>query len=216
MNPSGQVESGRARQKRRTRNLLLRAAAALVERGEVPTVAGVADAAEVSRRTAYRYFPTQEQLLAEASLECLRPRVERIIEAARKQFDAATALEHTVGQIQNLTIEHEELLRTILRLSLDRRLGESTPIRGRRRVDWIESALSTVKSALRKRDYERLVSALTLCVGIESLTILRDVRGLSSPQSVAVCCWAARALLETAMREASAGGALPKPAAGVP
>jgi AcrR family transcriptional regulator len=201
--PAGQEESGRERQKRRTKNLLLRTAADLIGRGEVPTVTTVADAAEVSRRTAYRYFPTQEQLLAEASLERLRPRVERIIESARAQFDATTALEYTVGQIQQLTVEHEALLRAILRLSLDRQLGEATPPRGRRRVDWIESALSTVKSRFRKRDYERLVSALTLCLGVESLAILRDIRGLNSEQSIAICRWVARALLETALREST-------------
>jgi AcrR family transcriptional regulator len=203
VNPEGQVESGRARQKRRTRNLLLRAAAGIIARGEVPTVSAVADEAEVSRRTAYRYFPTQEQLLAETALERLRPRVQQIIDQARRQFDAASALEHTVGQIQHLTVEHEALLRTILRLSLDRKLGDAVPLRGRRRVDWIESALSGVKPRLRKRDYERLVSALTLCLGIEPLAILQDVRGLNSEQSISICRWVARALLEAALHEAS-------------
>lgn len=201
MNPPGQVESGRVRQKRRTRSLLLHTAAELIGRGEVPTVTAVAGAAEVSRRTAYRYFPTQEQLLAEAALEQLRPRVQQIVESAQRRFDAATALEYTIGEIQLLTVKHEALLRTILRLSLDRKLGDATPVRGRRRVDWIESALTTVKGRFRKRDYERLVSALTLCLGVEPLAILQDIRGLDSAQSIAVCRWAARALLETALRE---------------
>jgi AcrR family transcriptional regulator len=173
----------------------------LIGRGQVPTVTEVADAADVSRRTAYRYFPTQEQLLADASLERLRPRVQSIVESAQRRFDAATALEYTVGEIQRLTVEHEALLRTILRLSLDRKLGDATPVRGRRRVDWIESALSTVKARFRKRDYERLVSALTLCLGVEPMAILQDIRGLNSRQSIAVCRWAARALLESALRE---------------
>jgi AcrR family transcriptional regulator len=88
---TGQEEKGRARQKRRTRALLLRSAVDLIQRGEVPTVTSVADAADVSRRTAYRYFPTQEQLLAEASLESLRPRVEAIIGAARRELEELLA-----------------------------------------------------------------------------------------------------------------------------
>lgn len=202
MQPAGQEEKGRVRQKRRTRALLLRAAAELIRRGEVPTVAAVADEADVSRRTAYRYFPTQEQLLAEASLESLRPDVEAIIEAARRERDAAEALRRVVGGIQGLAVKHEALLRSILRLSLDRKLGEGDPPRGRRRLDWIQSALETVKPRLPRRTYERLVSALTLTLGVEALVILHDIRGLDSKQSIEVCQWAAAAMLEAALREA--------------
>lgn len=56
---------GRLNQKLRTRTLLLRAARELVSEGKTPTVAAVADAAMVSRATAYRYFPNPETLLAE-------------------------------------------------------------------------------------------------------------------------------------------------------
>lgn len=201
MEPGSQQEKGRVRQKRRTKALLLRAAAELIRRGEVPTVASVADEADVSRRTAYRYFPAQEQLLAEASLESLRPEVESIIEAARREQDVGEALRRVVGGIQKLAVKHEALLRSILRLSLDRKLGEDAPVRGRRRLDWIQSALETVKPRLSKRAYERLVSALTLTLGVEALVILHDIRGLDSKQSIEVCQWAAGALLEAALRE---------------
>ncbi len=199
MQHEGQEETGRARQRRRTKKQLLQAAAELVDRGEVPTVTAAADAADVSRRTAYRYFRTQEELLSQVTLERLRPRVEGVIEAARREFDAATALEKTVGQIQRLAVEYEGALRTILRLSLERKLGETGPVRGGRRVDWIESAVRTVKPKLKKREYERLVSALSLCLGVEALIILQDVRGLKPEQSIGVCQWAARAILEAAM-----------------
>lgn len=201
MGPGSQQEKGRVRQKRRTKALLLRAAAELIRRGEVPTVTSVADEADVSRRTAYRYFPSQEQLLAEASLESLRPEVESIIESARREQDAAEALRRVVGGIQKLAVKHEALLRSILRLSLDRKLGEDAPVRGRRRLDWIESALETVKPRLSRRAYQRLVSALTLTLGVESLVILHDIRGLDSKQSIEICQWAAGALLEAALRE---------------
>ena len=54
---------GRPKQWDRTRRSLLDAAARLIRAGHTPTTTEVADAAGVSRRTAYRYFPTQEQLL---------------------------------------------------------------------------------------------------------------------------------------------------------
>src|SRR6267378_4915762 len=55
----------RHRQKNRTRRALLDAAAELMRQGREPTVAEVAQVGEVSRATAYRYFPTQESLLVE-------------------------------------------------------------------------------------------------------------------------------------------------------
>ncbi len=55
--------TGRDKQKRRTRAAILTAVRELIRQGQIPSVADAADAADVSRRTAYRYFPTQEQLL---------------------------------------------------------------------------------------------------------------------------------------------------------
>jgi AcrR family transcriptional regulator len=76
------LRKGRANQKLRTRRTLLETAAAMIAKGQRPTVTEVADAAEVSRRTAYRYFPTQVKLMTEASLEGLRPSMEAALDAA--------------------------------------------------------------------------------------------------------------------------------------
>jgi len=56
----------RANQKARTRAAIVEAARRLHDgNGEAPTVARAAEAAGVSRATAYRYFPTQESLAVE-------------------------------------------------------------------------------------------------------------------------------------------------------
>src|ERR1700759_483281 len=57
----------RDRQTRRTRKALVAAADELFAEGRVPTVAEVAERADVARATAYRYFPTQEALLLETT-----------------------------------------------------------------------------------------------------------------------------------------------------
>jgi AcrR family transcriptional regulator len=190
------------------RTLLLQAAARLAGQGKAPTITEVADAAEVSRRTAYRYFPTQEQLLTEVSLERLRPQVEAALTAALERSSPPAALDAAIAAMQRIAVENEDLLRTIVRLSLDRRLGgqqteitQTFPVRGSRRVEWIEAALGPARPLLAPSIFERLVSGLTLCVGIESLITLQDVRVLSSGQSVDVCRWAAQAMLDTALRE---------------
>jgi AcrR family transcriptional regulator len=53
-------ETGRVNQKRRTRAAIVESAKELLQQGTTPTVAQAAEAALVSRTTAYRYFPTQE------------------------------------------------------------------------------------------------------------------------------------------------------------
>src|SRR5512140_3415920 len=76
------TDTGRPQQRRRTRMALLSAAAKLLAAGKTPSVTEVADAADVSRRTAYRYFPTQDQLLVEAALEGFRPVVTATLDGA--------------------------------------------------------------------------------------------------------------------------------------
>lgn len=200
-------------QKRRTRTALLAAAARLIAGGPTPSVAEVADAADVSRRTAYRYFPTQDQLLVEAALETLRPEVETALAAALSHgaaplTDVAQAearLDAAVTVMHRLALENEPLLRTMIRLTAGR-TGHALPPRGYRRVEWLTSAVAPVKPRLGRQRFERLVSALTSCVGMDSLFLLQDTRGLSAPAAERVTRWAARALLAASIREAEEEG----------
>ena len=66
------VEAGRTQQKRRTRDQLLAAAWTLMEGGDTPRVEEAAEAAGISRTTAYRYFASQAELLAAAFPETAR------------------------------------------------------------------------------------------------------------------------------------------------
>jgi AcrR family transcriptional regulator len=170
----------------------------------------VADAADVSRRTAYRYFPTQDQLLVEASLERLRPEVEAALAAAFPSgaepldavAEAEARLDAAVSVMHRLALENEPLLRTMIRLTAGRPT-DGLPSRGYRRVDWLTSAVSPVKRRLGKSRFDRLVSALTSCVGMDSLFLLQDTRGLSASVAEKVTRWTARALLEASLREAA-------------
>lgn len=66
-------EAGRPNQRVRTRKDLLQAAARLMKQGRKPSLDDVAQEALVSRATAYRYFPTIDALLLEASLDVAVP-----------------------------------------------------------------------------------------------------------------------------------------------
>jgi AcrR family transcriptional regulator len=200
----------RVQQKGRTRGALLAAAVQLVTSGAQPTVAEVADAAAVSRRTAYRYFPTQEQMLVEAALEGVRGILSQAIEGGNgKKPDIENVearLDRAVKALQQSAVANEQLLRTMIRLTVSAPTSSSTadpPVRkrGYRRIEWIALALAPVKKKLGKRRYERLVSALAMCVGIEALIVLRDLRGLRESEAEEVSRWAARTLLRESLEE---------------
>lgn len=203
------TDPGRPQQRRRTRAALLSAAARLLAEGKAPSVTEVADAADVSRRTAYRYFPTQDQLLVEAALEGFRPIVTAALDGAlpdRGGFvtDAAAAaarLDAAVRVLHRLTLEHEPLLRTMFRLTAGGGRPGS-PSRGSRRLEWIAEAIDPVRHRLGKAHFQRLVSALSLCVGADALFALRDMRGLSAAAVEAVTRWSAQALLAASLAEA--------------
>jgi hypothetical protein len=110
--------------------------------------------------------------------------------------------------MQRIAVERDALVRTIVRLSLEKRLGgqqtdisKSAPVRGSRRLEWIETSLTAVRPLLAAPLFERLVSGLTLCLGIESLMTLQDIRRLASERAVDMGRWAAQAMLGAALRE---------------
>jgi AcrR family transcriptional regulator len=188
--------SGRERQRRRTRKAILDAAVELLRRGESPTVAEIAEAADVSRRTVYLYFPTLEHLLADAALDASRGDVEPRFEASGDPADRVEAL---VRAVQQGFAETEQLGRTIIRLTVGAPGtgggAGAAPRRGYRRVEWIERALEPLRDSLPPARFERLVSALALLIGWESMIVLEDIRALSPAEAEEVCVWAARALL---------------------
>ena len=209
-----QANNGRYKQKRRTRTAVLTAARELIRQGKIPSVADAADAADVSRRTAYRYFPTQEQLLTEAQLEGERPAFERVFESAELAHDVEARLDALVRAMYAELQSTEPLMRTMIRLTVDRSRDEHTadaaeaepPRRGYRRIDWIEMALSPVRMQLDETSFERLVSGLALCIGIEALLVLCDIRGLDLAAAEEVSRWVARSLLRASLAESNAQG----------
>jgi AcrR family transcriptional regulator len=206
-------QEGRVNQKRRTRAAILTAAGELLEQGNSPTVAEVADAALVSRATAYRYFPTQEYLLFEAALESTRSDIDRELAENPLPEDPEARLERLIEALQGRMVDKEAAFRTMLRLSLgqspqeeEQYGGESAPprLRGGGRVRWIEQALAPVRGRLEEPEFQRLVAALSLCMGIEALVVLRDVCALESSEAQEVLLWAARTLLRSSLAEVHA------------
>jgi AcrR family transcriptional regulator len=199
------METGRFRQRRRTRAAIVDATAELVRAGVTPSVGDIADAADVSRRTVYAYFPTLEQLLLDATLGLLaQTPVDDAIDAADVGDDAADRVAAMIRALGAMSTETLPLGRSLIRLTVDapRPADGGTPIRGYRRIGWIEHALEPLRESLEDAAFERLVSALAMVVGWEALIVLQDLRGLGEEEQLDVSLWAARALIGAALDDA--------------
>lgn len=201
--------TGRMNQKRRTRAALKAAAAEFVRRGETPSVGEVAEAALVSKSTAYRYFSSQEALLAEVLLdEVVRADLDAVYAASRPPGSAANRLDAVVRADHALVIRHEAAFRTALRamLAVSTDDPSDVPRRPGNRLRYLAEALAPVHERLGTARLERLVSALAMCVGIESIIVAEDVCGLPPSAAEVVKLWATRALLQAALEESAAQG----------
>lgn len=202
--------SGRTAQKMRTRNALIDAARTLIISGITPTVEEAADAASISRTTAYRYFPNQHDLLVAAY-----PEIELRSLLGENPSDAVEArLDAIVGEYLRVTIENEVALRAALRLSLDphETHREKLLLRQGRVITWLKDALDPLRGRLPEQAVERLVYAIRSAAGIEALIWLCDIAGLSRDEAKEIMMWSARALLQSAIAEASSNSPTSVPA----
>ncbi len=188
---------GRTGQKQRTRAALVAAARDLVARGSSPTVEAAAESAGISRATAYRYFPSQRELLVAAHPETdaasLLP--------ADPPADPADRLDLVIAAFTRLIADTDAQQRTMLRLSLEDEQPSDGGglLRQGRAIAWIGEALQPLRGKLSDAELQRLVLAIRSATGIEARTWLLDVGGLSSDEAIELMRWSARAMYDAAV-----------------
>ena len=186
----------RVQQKERTRSALAAAARQLVAEGRAPTVEDAAEAAGISRTTAYRYFKNQAELLAEAHPETQAA----TMLPSKPPSDVGARIDAVGREVTRIVLESEEQQRTMLRLSLDPKTPrESLPLRQGRAIKWIEEALAPLATRWPKAKLRRLALAIRTTIGIEALVWLTDVAGLSRDEAVKTMRWSAAALVRGAL-----------------
>lgn len=190
--------TGRVNQKLRTRQALLDAASDLVTDGATPTLAEVAEHARVSKTTAYRYFPSADDLIAEMFFDRDFPTVDDVAWPPGDEPAARVlAVEDAVNAIM---LSHENAMRMIVRNALDQSMsGDDAPPRTGRRRALIDSALAPLAGRLDEAALDRLRDALALVIGPEAVIAARDVCGLDADGTRSVTRWAAEALVARAL-----------------
>jgi AcrR family transcriptional regulator len=187
----------RDRQTARTRSALIVAADELWAEGHVPTVATVAERADVSRATAYRYFPTQESLLLATTFLGDNEALRALPDLAETIPDPGERLAAAVRSSAEWSLEREARLRVILRASLE----PGGPQRPARRRAYIAALLASVEDSLAADTYRRLSGALTLLFGIDPIVALADNSDLDRADIPEVLAWTAQRLVEAALAE---------------
>ncbi len=189
----------------RTRARLLDAGVALVARlGHVPSIGDVAQAAGVSRATAYRYFSSRSRLTAAIVDFSLGP----VRQFESELSDAGSRLSELFRTTFVRFKEFEPQMRCALQLSLEHgalkaagRLNEDQYRRGYRK-EILRRTFSPLRATVPAADVERLCKALSLVFGIESYVVLKDIWGCGDEEIERISFWIATSLLSSIQSEA--------------
>jgi AcrR family transcriptional regulator len=198
-------DTGRPNQRSRTRKDLLRAAARLMKHGQNPSLEEVATEALVSRATAYRYFPSVEALLVEASFDLSVPEADDLF-AGDASTDPVARMERVDTALHDMILANEPALRTMIAHTLQRGLkGDETdhPKRQNRRTPLIEAALEPARKQFKPAALAMLGKALALIVGPEGIVVCKDVLQLDDAEARKVKRWAIGALVEAAKKQSA-------------
>ena len=171
--------------------------------GHIPSVAEVAVRSNVSRATAYRYFPSRSALVTAVIDSSLGPvRIlasdnpsgrERVHELFLQTFPRFKEFEPQLRAAAQLSLEQWALERA--------GLLEEEPYRRGHRVRILQHAIEPLAPLMTAATRDRLHRALSVVYGIEPYVILKDIWGLPDREVERVALWMADALIDAALRE---------------
>jgi AcrR family transcriptional regulator len=174
-------DQGRAGRKAPTRAALLAATRDLMREGREVTVTAAAEAAGISKATAYRYFSDPQALVIEAMLDA---RVKPIEEILGDATDPRERVQRVRRFLFALARDQEAQFRKFLASTQEFWLANgddaSVVLRGRRRLPMYREALAPVAGRLGPDALDRLVAMLAATSGMESFLPLKDICGLDA------------------------------------
>jgi len=195
-----QMTEGRVHQKARTRRDLLEAARRLMDSGDPFSVDAVADAAAISRATAYRYFPDADALMLEAALARRFPSPEELVGNAQDVRERVHLVRHYLFQaVKDAENFYRRYLARVLESSVQ--TEGRRQVRGGRRIPMYEHALAPVREQLNHADFRDLVLALSAASGVESYIALKDACGADNDTASRISVGIINAILEKALAE---------------
>ncbi|HEK2965630.1 TPA: TetR/AcrR family transcriptional regulator [Proteus mirabilis] len=188
--------------RKRTYQLLVTTALQLFEQGMLPTVSELAAHAGVSRATAYRYFPTQSDLISATVDASLAPIIAWQPTPEDNTQQRITAL---LNLAYPQMFKHEGALRGALQVSLqqwakERQSSEYTEkrfIRGHRK-EILLKVIELLKAHYPQEMWDKVIKAFSLIYGSEVFLVMKDIWKMDDQQVIDMTQWMAKAILNQA------------------
>lgn len=189
------LSTGRKEQKLKTRLNILSAAQELLDNNEEITLEKVAEKADISRATIYRYFPNIALLLSEVAINIKTPSIDILLDKVQ-DMSLEEALLFAQRHYNNLAQENEYAFRNYLSVVLADSIEGKTYSRGARRPLLAKAILKTKGKHLKAAEREKLSHALALLCGIESHIVNADVNKLNRKSSNELLEWMLTTLIK--------------------
>jgi AcrR family transcriptional regulator len=177
--------TGRANQKLRTRNAIVRAAVELMRTGREVTMLEVAKAALVSEATAYRYFPDLASLLGEA-MDGQMPTPAEALAAVADSVDPVERVAAAAEHLLRLVHGYQGATRAMIAATITRPATVGT--RPGLRFGLIDHALAPLDRTLGTDDpaaFAQLKRDLAVVVSAEAFFCLTDMCHLPVEDAIA-------------------------------
>ena len=190
------IDTGRKKQKLKTRNILLKTTQKLIAQGANFSLEKVAIEAKVSRATIYRYYSSIDVLSAEAGLD-LNTESPNAIYKKLQHLGTPEKILAIQAYFNQLTVEHEAAFRKYLSIVL----ASDSPIakRGARRPKTLQLTLAQKDLGLDEIQSQNLANIATVLMGIEAFIATKDVCGLSNEASRQTLQWGLEMVLKGAL-----------------
>lgn len=190
----------------RMRKVLLTTAMQMMADGLTPSITELAEAAEVSRATAYRYFPTQSDLIAAVVDESLGP----ILSWESPSRDAAARIDELIAYAYPRLEQFEVQLRAAIQISLQQgaqerasKLKNEHPLVRGHRIELLKHAIAPLRESVNERLFLKTVRALSMIYGTEVFLVLKDIWHLEIDEITDIVRWTASAIMKYAAEEAA-------------
>ncbi|WP_334473343.1 TetR/AcrR family transcriptional regulator [Arsenophonus sp. PmNCSU2021_1] len=190
--------------RKRTFNRLISTALSLFEDGKLPSVSEVASHADVSRATAYRYFPTHSDLVSSIVSESLGPILTWLPDSQK-----------TEERIQELLLfaylrmfQYEGALRAALQVSLQQWAAarsstvkvEKRLVRGHRK-DILAMIVEPMKDDFSPEIIEKVKRSFSLIYGSEVFLVMKDIWNMDNAEVIKINQWIATAIYNQAIKD---------------
>lgn len=189
------THTGRIEQKTKTKSKILHVAKKLLQKETSITLEDVANQANISRATIYRYYSNVDILTMEASLEIYHKSTDKFFdEVKEKSFE--DRILYIQEQYNNFAQQNETVFRRYLSAVLTESISTKEKLRSARRVKTLKKVLKPFESEIDGTSLNHLINSASILMGIDALVVCKDVCDLNNQEADETLQWALKMILK--------------------